>query len=47
MFYGLGDIGIPTAVLAAKHGVQVAGVDLTPLKVRLSDKSISFLKNQD
>ena len=29
-FMGLGYIGLPTAVIAAKHGVQVTGVDVNP-----------------
>ena len=27
-FMGLGYIGLPTAIIAAKHGVQVTGVDI-------------------
>ena len=27
---GLGYIGLPTAIIAAKHGVQVTGVDVNP-----------------
>lgn len=29
-FVGLGYIGLPTAIIAAKHGVQVVGVDIDP-----------------
>ena len=29
-FMGLGYIGLPTAIIAAKHGVQVIGVDNQP-----------------
>ena len=29
-FMGLGYIGLPTAIIAAKHGVQVTGVDVNP-----------------
>lgn len=29
-FMGLGYIGLPTAIIAAKHGVQVTGVDINP-----------------
>ena len=29
-FMGLGYIGLPTAIIAAKHGVQVHGVDINP-----------------
>ena len=29
-FLGLGYIGLPTAIIAAKHGVKVCGVDINP-----------------
>ena len=29
-FMGLGYIGLPTAIIAAKHGVNVIGVDINP-----------------
>ena len=29
-FMGLGYIGLPTAIIAAKHGVEVVGVDINP-----------------
>lgn len=29
-FMGLGYIGLPTAIIAAKHGIKVAGVDINP-----------------
>ncbi len=29
-FMGLGYIGLPTAIIAAKHGIQVHGVDINP-----------------
>ena len=29
-FMGLGYIGLPTAIIAAKHGVQVTGVAVNP-----------------
>lgn len=29
-FMGLGYIGLPTAIIAAKHGVKVTGVDVNP-----------------
>ena len=29
-FIGLGYIGLPTAIIAAKHGLQVAGTDINP-----------------
>lgn len=35
---GLGYIGLPTAIIAAKHGVQVTGVDTNPLVVEMTNK---------
>lgn len=32
-FMGLGYIGLPTAIIAAKHGVEVIGVDINPAVV--------------
>lgn len=32
-FMGLGYIGLPTAIIAAKHGVNIIGVDINPLVV--------------
>ena len=32
-FMGLGYIGLPTAIIAAKHGIQVHGVDINPIVV--------------
>ena len=29
-FMGLGYIGLPTAIIAAKHGIQITGVDINP-----------------
>ena len=37
-FMGLGYIGLPTAIIAAKHGVQVIGVDINPKVVELTNK---------
>ena len=30
-FMGLGYIGLPTAIIAAKHGIQIIGVDINPV----------------
>ena len=30
-FMGLGYIGLPTAIIAAEHGIDVIGVDINPL----------------
>ena len=35
---GLGYIGLPTAIIAAKHGVQVIGVDINPRVVEMTNK---------
>ena len=35
-FMGLGYIGLPTAIIAAKHGIQVTGVDINPQVVELT-----------
>ena len=36
-FMGLGYIGLPTAIIAAKHGVQVTGVDINPKVVEMTN----------
>lgn len=37
-FMGLGYIGLPTAIIAAKHGVQILGVDINPSVVEMTNK---------
>ncbi len=37
-FMGLGYIGLPTAIIAAKHGVQVVGVDINPKVVEMTNR---------
>ena len=37
-FMGLGYIGLPTAIIAAKHGVQVTGVDINPQVVEMTNR---------
>lgn len=37
-FMGLGYIGLPTAIIAAKHGVQIIGVDINPSVVEMTNK---------
>lgn len=37
-FMGLGYIGLPTAIIAAKHGIQVTGVDINPQVVELTNR---------
>ncbi|OUO52404.1 UDP-N-acetyl-D-mannosamine dehydrogenase [Parabacteroides sp. An277] len=37
-FMGLGYIGLPTAIIAAKHGVQVTGVDINPHVVEMTNQ---------
>ena len=36
-FMGLGYIGLPTAIIAAKHGVTVTGVDINPKVVEMTN----------
>lgn len=36
-FMGLGYIGLPTAIIAAKHGVDVVGVDINPQVVEMTN----------
>ena len=35
---GLGYIGLPTAIIAAKHGIEVVGVDINPEVVALTNQ---------
>lgn len=37
-FMGLGYIGLPTAVIAAKHGIQIVGVDINPKVVEMTNQ---------
>lgn len=37
MFYGAGYIGLPTAIIAAEHGVRVTGVDINPKVVEMTN----------
>lgn len=37
-FMGLGYIGLPTAIIAAKHGIDVIGVDINPQVVELTNQ---------
>lgn len=37
-FIGLGYIGLPTAIIAAKHGVEVIGVDINPDIVKATNE---------
>ena len=39
-FMGLGYIGLPTAIIAAKHGIHVHGVDINPNVVEKTNKGI-------
>lgn len=34
---GLGYIGLPTAIIAAKHGIQIIGVDINPKVVEMTN----------
>ncbi len=37
-FMGLGYIGLPTAIIAAKHGIKVIGVDINPKVVEMTNR---------
>lgn len=37
-FMGLGYIGLPTAIIAARHGVDVVGVDINPSVVEITNQ---------
>lgn len=37
-FMGLGYIGLPTAIIAAKHGIQIHGVDINPRVVEKTNR---------
>ena len=39
-FIGLGYIGLPTAIIAAKHGINVLGVDINPDVVKLTNQAV-------
>lgn len=36
-FMGLGYIGLPTAIIAAKHGIDIVGVDINPKVVEMTN----------
>ena len=37
-FMGLGYIGLPTAIIAAKHGIDIIGVDINPQVVEVTNQ---------
>ena len=37
---GLGYIGLPTAITAAKHGIEIIGVDINPKVVEMTNSGI-------
>lgn len=37
-FMGLGYIGLPTAIIAAKHGIEILGVDINPTVVEMTNQ---------
>lgn len=39
-FMGLGYIGLPTAIIAAQHGIDVVGVDINPQVVEMTNKGL-------
>lgn len=44
-FMGLGYIGLPTAIIAAEHGIEVIGVDINPQVVDMTNQCLSILWN--
>lgn len=44
-FMGLGYIGLPTAIIAAKHGVNVLGVDINSGVVEMTNQVNFILLN--
>ena len=39
-FMGLGYIGLPTSIIAAKNGIQILGVDINPKVVEKTNANI-------
>ena len=39
-FMGLGYIGLPTAIIAAEHGIEVIGVDINPQVVDMTNQGL-------
>ena len=37
-FMGLGYIGLPTVIIAAKHGIEILGVDINPKVVKMTNE---------
>ena len=37
-FMGLGYIGLPTAIIAAQHGIKIIGVDINPKVVDMTNQ---------
>ena len=37
-FMGLGYIGLPTAIIAARHGIEILGVDINPKVVKMTNE---------
>lgn len=42
-FIGLGYIGLPTAIIAAEHGIDVVGVDINPQVVEMTNKGLIYI----
>lgn len=45
-FMGLGYIGLPTAIIAAKHGIEIVGVDINPQVVEMTNKGCLHIVEQ-
>ena len=46
-FMGLGYIGLPTAIIAAKHGVEIAGVDININVVEVTNEGKLYIVEFD
>lgn len=42
-FMGLGYIGLPTAIIAAKHGIEILGVDINPTVVEMTNQGKLYI----
>lgn len=46
-FMGLGYIGLPTAIIAAEHGIEVIGVDINPQVVDMTNQGLIHIVEPD
>ena len=45
-FMGLGYIGLPTSIIAAKHGINVCGVDINTEVVKITNQGKLHIINE-